>query len=273
MKTLCIYHGNCDDGFGAAYAVWKKFGAEVEYYPAMHGQSPPDVTDRDVIMVDFSYKRPVLLPMLAQCKSMLILDHHKTAEADLSSIEDPKLTVVFDMERSGSIITWDHFHSKETRPQLLMYVQDHDLWIKKLNYTDAVSVALRSYPQEFGLWDTLDVHALATEGTHIQRYYRTIVDEMKTKASMFVWKGHTVPVVNAPYFMASDVAGELSEGHPFAATYSVEADGSITYSLRSREDGIDVSEIAKSYGGGGHFHAAGCQVPLMVHNDIVGKSV
>jgi nanoRNase/pAp phosphatase (c-di-AMP/oligoRNAs hydrolase) len=36
---------------------------------------------------------------------------------------------------------------------------------------------------------------------------------------------------------------------------------SAIFSLRSTEEGLDVSEIAKLYGGGGHKHAAGFKVP------------
>ncbi len=60
-------------------------------------------------------------------------------------------------------------------------------------------------------------------------------------------------------FMSSEVAGELSEGHPFAAVY-VETSTDIIWSLRSRGD-FDVSEIAKKFGGGGHKNAAGFTVP------------
>lgn len=35
----------------------------------------------------------------------------------------------------------------------------------------------------------------------------------------------------------------------------------MSYSLRSREGGVDVSEIAKQFGGGGHKHAAGFRLP------------
>ncbi len=272
MKILCIYHGGCDDGFGAAYAVWKKYGEnQVEFYPATHGDPPPDVKGRDVIMVDFSYKSGVLQNMIGDCKTMLILDHHKTAESDLQGLHNPEkgIQVFFDMERSGATMAWDYFHSKNTRPSLISYVEDRDLWRKALPYSNEVTIALRSHLQAFDLWDTLKVTDLATEGTAIQRYYRTLVDDAKKDAQLFNFDGHMVPVVNASHFMSSEVAGELSDGHPFAATYSIKHDGMIVYSLRSRDNGIDVSEIAKSYGGGGHFHAAGFQVSKLVHtNDI-----
>lgn len=72
--------------------------------------------------------------------------------------------------------------------------------------------------------------------------------------------GYTVPVVNGSLFMSSEVAGELAEGHPFAAMYA-ETEKGVIWSLRSRNDGVDVSEVAKRYGGGGHKNAAGFTVP------------
>lgn len=62
-KPLCIYHGKCADGFTAAWAVYKAFGENVDFFEGVHGQEPPDVSGRDVILVDFSYKRAVLMAM------------------------------------------------------------------------------------------------------------------------------------------------------------------------------------------------------------------
>ena len=58
MKKLCIYHGNCADGFGAAIAVRLALGAHnVDFHPGVYQEFPPDIIDREVILVDFSYKR------------------------------------------------------------------------------------------------------------------------------------------------------------------------------------------------------------------------
>ena len=57
---LCIYHHNCADGFTAAWVVKKAFG-NVDFHPGKYNEPPPDVTGRDVIIVDFSYKYDVLL--------------------------------------------------------------------------------------------------------------------------------------------------------------------------------------------------------------------
>jgi len=262
---LCIYHGNCDDGFGAAFAVWKRDGYAVDYHAGIYGKAPPDVTGLDVAIVDFSYKRPIMVELAAKAKSILVLDHHKTAQADLDglSIECPNVTVEFDMNRSGAVMAWQHFNHDLELPKFFEYLQDRDLWTKALPGVDEFTAALRSYPQDFEEWDRLckgSVIDLIEEGMSIQRYYRTLVEQAKKHAHTRVVAGYAVPVVNASMFMSSEVAGELAEGHPFAAVYA-ETATDVIWSLRSREGGVDVSEIAKRFGGGGHKNAAGFTVP------------
>lgn len=59
MSTICIYHGNCADGFGAAWAVRKAL-PDCEFHAGIYQNTPPDVAGRDVVIVDFSYKRGVV---------------------------------------------------------------------------------------------------------------------------------------------------------------------------------------------------------------------
>src|ERR1035437_6368580 len=125
---LCIYHSPCPDGFTAAWIV-NKTPVYHEFYPGVYGDPPPDVTGRHVLLVDFSYKRPVLLKMAEQARQIFILDHHKSAEANLVDLP-PNVKCVFDMERSGAQIAWDWFFSSPSklRPLLVNYVGDQDLW-------------------------------------------------------------------------------------------------------------------------------------------------
>jgi len=263
--SKCIYHGGCDDGFGAAWAVREKMGDDCEYYPAVYQTDPPDVTGQDVILVDFSYKRPVLESIIEQCKSLIILDHHKTAAEDLEGIfEHQKVTGVFDMEKSGAMLAWEWFHPGERPPKLLEHIQDRDLWRFELPKTKEISMALRSYEQSFERWDCIIKHDaiddLAKEGEAINRFFNQKVQEAIRHAGEEIIGGYVVPTINAPHWMSSDLAGELAEGKPFAAVYWINKDGSTTYSLRSRGD-FDVSEIALKYGGGGHKNAAGFKLP------------
>ena len=262
MKKLCIYHGNCADGFTSAWVVRKALGDGVDFHAGVYQNEPPDVTGRDVVLVDFSYKRAVLEGMIERAASVLILDHHKTAQADLEGL--PGAVTVFDMERAGSRITWDHYFPKEAPPALLLHVEDRDLWRFALRKTREIQASVFAYPYEFKVWDYLmgaDLAQLAVEGEAIERKHFKDIRELVTVVTReFEIGGHRVPVANLPYTLTSDAGHMLAKDKPFAGCYWDTPDGRV-FSLRSTDDGMDVGEVAKLYGGGGHKHASGFRVP------------
>lgn len=297
-RTLCIYHGNCADGFTAAWVVRGALGVGVEFIPGVYGEDPPDVTGADVILVDFSYKRPVLDGLAAKARSVLVLDHHKTAQAeldgfgvDLSTWSPPfgwdryMLDVtqdgyegaagtpyrLFDMERSGAQLAWDFFNGGP-RPRLVDYVGDRDLWRFTLTGSREVAAVIFSHPYDFDTWhdlaagveDDSDLAAMIREGKAIERkHHKDIAELLKVTRREMVIGGVRVPVANLPYTMSSDAAGLMAQEAPFAACYYDRNDGLRVFSLRSRgEGGADVSAIAAAYGGGGHRNAAGFQMPI-----------
>lgn len=294
-KLLCIYHGNCADGFGAAWAVRNALGEKnVEFYPGVHQAPPPDVAGRDVLMVDFAYKRPVIEEMAADANSMFIIDHHKSAAEDLKpfivdeqtaakwlwpgankKISGLKTIALFDMERSGAGMTWDFFHDS-VRPRLIDHIEDRDLWRFALEGTREIQAAVFSYPYDFGVWSDLmqrPLDDLRREGEAIERkHHKDIAELLKVcRRKMFI-AGYEVPVASLPYTLTSDACHAMckpvDEGllgvfvPEFAACYWDTPDGRV-FSLRSddRYGGLDVSEIATQYGGGGHRNAAGFKVP------------
>lgn len=266
MNPLIIYHANCLDGFGAAYAAYAYFSArnvEAEYYPASHGDEPPECDGREVYIVDFSYKRDVLKRICAVAGKVTILDHHITAQEELDGLEreHANLTVVFDMDKSGAVLSWEHFHQAPV-PALLQHVQDRDLWRFELDGTDEINTALMSHPFSFEFWQQLaeSAESLATlraEGVTLNRYRRQLIEQYKRRAVIGKVAGYEVPVVNAPHVIISELLGELAMEYPFAAGYQ-DKGPKRSWSLRSRRDGgEDVAKIAERFGGGGHRNAAG----------------
>lgn len=262
---LCIYHGNCADGFGAAWSVRRALG-DIDFHAGVYGEAPPDVTAREVIMVDFSYKRPVLEQMMEKCETLVIIDHHKTAQEDLAGFGNirPGVKVIFDMDRSGAGLTWDCMMPGVPRPRLIDHIEDRDLWRFALPKTREIQAAVFSYPYDFKVWDELmamPTPELAMEGIAIERKHHKDIAELVgvTKRRMKIG-GHDVPVANLPYTLTSDAGNLMAEGEQFAACYWDTPTGRV-FSLRSRPNGLDVSEIAKSYGGGGHKNASGFQRP------------
>lgn len=266
MQGICIYHANCADGFTAAWAVRQAAGDRYEYVPAMHDDPPPTVDGREVVIVDFSYPRPVMERLAARAGSILILDHHQTAQQQLQPLLDAGvIDGVIDQSRSGAMLAWDHFHPGEAPPQLLRHVQDRDLWQWQLPGTREIVAGLLSYEFSFPNWDRLmavDPATLLQDGAAIVRNRRKEMDEvLPLVARRLRIGGHVVPAANLPPNMAAEGANRLARDAPFAAAYW---DGPTvrTFSLRSRSGGLDVSEIARGYGGGGHRNAAGFRLPL-----------
>lgn len=260
MKKLCIYHGYCLDGFASACAVLQKFGPNnIELFPGVYQEPPPDVQGREVIMVDFSYKRDVLIDMASKATKILILDHHETAEQDLVNLPD-NVSAIFNMNHSGCVITWNYFFPDKEPPTLFRHIEDRDLWRFNIEHTDEIATALSSYHLDFAVWEKLleqPTEILAQEGAVILRkQLKDIVEFIGTAAFRSTVASHEVPVLNAPYMWASKAGHLMCRGEKFAACYWDAPEGR-KFSLRSDENGMNVAKIASMFGGGGHERAAG----------------
>lgn len=276
---LVIFHAKCPDGVAAAWAAWTIFGDLAEYRPASYGEAPPPVVSdagepRDVLIVDFSYPRDAMVRMHGEAKSLVVLDHHKTAREACEGLA----FCTFDMERSGAGLAWDTLHPGEPRPWLIDYVEDRDLWRHRLADSKAINAWLHEQPRTIEGFDAasrepLDV--VRRVGAQILAEQRVYIDAVKQRASLaMVGRFGPVPVVECGRHLASEIVGELSEGHPFAASWQAR-EGAVHYELRSRGEGVDVSEIARAFGGGGHRNAAGFSASQPVHvclNDMQEQS-
>lgn len=256
------YHANCYDGFGAAWAAWRKLGDEgVEYRAVSYGEAPLDLHNTDqgkLYLLDFSYQRKILL-MLAKEFDITVLDHHKTAKADLEGL--PFAT--FDLEKSGAVLAWEHFHPGDPVPLMLKYLEDRDLWRFALPGSREVSQWMRSWPFDFLRWDHLNIlfdeslENIIAEGVALLRFQDQQVGLMADRVEWITLAGHRVPCVNATLFF-SEVGEELCKRHPEApfSAYYLDWPDRRQWGLRSRA-GFDCSVVAKAYRGGGHPGAAG----------------
>lgn len=277
---LVIYHGNCADGFGAAWCFWHMLvkdgtdGRKFNFHPGVYGETPPDVTDKLVYIVDFSYNHTVIKEMLKTAYNIHIIDHHKTAIEDLTGkfTENDNITFTFDIEHSGAMLAWQFLNGTDSPvPTMIKYIEDRDLWRFNLPFSKEISVYQFSWPYNFEIWELIHKNMNLEENINstiiecgsaiLRKHNKDIAELLEVTKTFKEISGHVVPVANLPYTMASDAADILAEGYPFAACYYV-TDTHCVYSLRSTKDGIDVSAVAKFYGGGGHKHAAGFKIPI-----------
>jgi oligoribonuclease NrnB/cAMP/cGMP phosphodiesterase (DHH superfamily) len=299
---ICVYHMPCDDGFASAWIVHGKW-PDCALAPTNYGLAFPDVdiVGKKLLIADFSYKPDVLADLLKRgAHSIVVLDHHKTAEADLAQFkvgqsgldlahldgmfrdmirqQRPPILARFELERSGASLTWEFCYPVLPLPKLIAHIEDRDLWRMALPDTRKIILLLRSYPYNFLQWEDLintfdlpveknelgQVHYFLDQAAAIERFYDCKIAEMAPTAtlrSIAKWDG--VPIAHAPYAFASDLGHELLKAYPDApfAAVVVDAYGGRTYSLRSEDSRQDVSEVAKLFGGGGHRNAAGFRVP------------
>lgn len=188
VKPLVIYHADCADGFGAAFAAWLKFGEWAEYLPMQYGKIDYDsdgffnlceheadnpavyVNNREVYILDFSFPRQVMESLFPRTKKVVWLDHHKTAFEMwcgeykrgmhwLSTTEQPSLGLHYielNDNKSGAMLAWEYFHPDKEVPMLIKHIDDSDRWQFKLEGTKEFNKALWSYaPWSFKQWHHL----------------------------------------------------------------------------------------------------------------------
>lgn len=259
MRVI-VYHDNCHDGITALWVALQVWPDALPYEGRY--SDPPNfdlLEGHDVVCLDFAWKRPAMLELEKRANSLMVLDHHKSAETELEGLS----FAFFDMERSGAGLAWDVLHGGK-RPQLINYVEDRDLWRFALPWTREIHAACSSFPLTLEHRANLvhrcelDEQTLIAEGVAILRYHEQLVTTAAERARWERIGGVEVPSIACPLpEIVSDLGHRLAEDAPFAAVWCEQPDGTTTYSLRSRPEGADVSEVARAYGGGGHRNAAG----------------
>jgi len=238
-------------------------------YADASATSLPDVDGKTVYLLDFSYPREIMLELAERAQDVIVLDHHKSAQADLEDlIDDEIVNGEFDMERSGAMMAWNFFFFDQEPPKFVEYVQDRDLWIKELPNCEEINLAMFSYDYTFENWDKIagsSIESLLSDGKAIHRKHMKDVRELinTCEQRMTIGGFENIPTVNANHFFGSDLCAMLCKEEPFAAYFSYNSNGQIVFGLRSSADyehAEDVSVIAKAYGGGGHVHASGFRV-------------
>ena len=284
-KVVVCYHAGCNDGFGAALVLWYLFGGRGEYR-AMRYDAPfkaEDYVGRLVLMVDFSLKRPALLELARAADCLVIIDHHKSARAELAELfsedgastpgsGDLQIYCWFDMEHSGATMTFQQVRSllphtvPVTKLQLLLsYIEDRDLWTWVLPNSREFSSALSMWHKSFAGWnakirsyESVEVmySSLVQEGDIILQRDRKLVDGLAARAVHRFFEGLHAIEVNSNVFW-SELGERLAHLAPVVMVWGVQSDGRYRYELRTQDKEVDVSELARLYGGGGHKAAAG----------------
>lgn len=260
-NIIVIYHGECDDGFGSAYAAWKKFGDKAAYVPTIHQVAPPlGLEGKDLYLLDFTYSEEVIRELLKVVKSITVIDHHAMMEPAAQAATNH----LFNIEHSGAVLAWNYFHPGILAPLFLQYVEDGDLWRFNLPHSRALVEIFRVTPHDFKVWDAMvreceDEKILAQwveKGNILLEYKGRIVAKLVHSGEEVEFEGYRVRAVNTGPMFKSEVGAILAEKYPpFGILWSYR-DGRVIVSLRAN-GAVNVAELAQRHGGGGHPNSAG----------------
>ncbi len=261
-RTVILYHGNCPDGFGGAYAAWKKFGDSAEYIPLFRDVPPPapeSFSDAHLYFIDFSYPQEQMDQYVANANGVTVLDHHEGVEDVITTMPEYRYT----SEHSGSVIAWQYFHPETPAPLLLQYVEQGDLYKFEMPESEEILSYVYTRPQAFLEWDMLAAQLedpiqrarIIEKGASYAEHKQVIVEQIMRQAELVEFEGHRTYLASTSKQFTSPVGNSLAKKlPPLAMVASVHSWG-LRVSLRSDSD-TDVSALARKYGGNGHPYAA-----------------
>jgi len=268
MKSIIIlYHKNCPDGFGAAWAAWKKFGAKAEYIAVEPRTLPShELKNKEIYVLDNSYSKEVQTQLRQNNKKVVIIDHHESSQEDVQYFSEN----MFNNNHSGAVLSWQYFFPNKRVPELLQYIEDGDLWRFKLPKSKIITTYCYSYPFDFKIWNALTKEVetakgrknVLEKGEAITRYKDTLIGEVIQKAQLVKFENIKTLAVNSSAKRINSGIGHVlyEKMPPISIVWHIGKD-SIHISLRSNGK-IDVAKLAQQYGGGGHEQAAGFELPL-----------
>lgn len=274
------YHGGCNDGWCAAFAVahlLKK--PDLDLRAVAYGQPLEPITKR-TLFVDWCPPSEWLEEQDPELVG--IIDHHATAEGTIFWWRGKGGRALYDADHSGAYLACEcliRALSSLTAERLfvpwyVLYVEDRDLWRWSLPKSREVNAYLATIPHTLADWAGVgSANWVSPEVVHQGTGALKAIDEYvkKTAAQGFLASidKHDIPIVNASYQHGSEVADELmrTTGADMAAYFFLRPDGKWQYGFRSRA-AIDCSVVAKASGGGGHKNAAGCQTNGPIHEYI-----
>lgn len=283
MEPLILYHADCLDGFAAAWVAWHAY-PDATFLPVAYNKPPPDVADKHVFILDFSYPPDIITDMLRVAKHITMIDHHESTLQRQYPLNQ-KLDLILDTSRCGAWLTLDYFRRQEEGKfssvfsaaveRLIEYIDDQDRHVLQMPRIHEVIAVLAAVPRTMPNWTKLAVQMhenamdVFTQGAIILAARTQLAKEIAATAVQATWlwtEGMedkvALPAVvcNCPHGMTGivfELLVQQGQDNPDLVIFYQDSGASRRFSLRSTATGPIVRKLAECYGGGGHDHAAG----------------
>ena len=272
---VCVYHDPCQDGISSAWVVFNALsGRELQFVPDNYNEhraefalTPTNLKNKHLIITDYSFSAERMIELSKLAETVTILDHHtKSKDEIVPLLESGDIHGVFDMKKSGCLVTWDFFHAEEA-PLFLQHISDRDLFTFNLPDSRAIYYACLSDEYNVVKWDQMirqcSTDVLAEIGRPILEKSMQEIPKIAATSELLSVRGWNVPVVEVKDdSLSSEVCAYIYKESdvPFVVAYCKHG-AFVKVSFRSKlGSGVNVNEIAMFFGGGGHIHASGVKV-------------
>lgn len=264
---VVLYHGDCPDGFGGAWAAWKKFGSLARYVGLFDRRQLPMRIEnkKEVYLIDWIYDNPKIMEELCRDNERVIgIDHHVSTEKIIKKMPG----AVFDTAHSGAMLAWKYFFPKKKPPQLIRYVEDYDIWKFALKDTAAVANIISGRKMEFHEWSKLarelensrSRKKLIETGNILLAEKKRIVMKLAGGAEPVRLLGYKVFAANSPIFR-DEIGNELARRMPPFAIIWWQKGQNMRISFRANKP-FNLLTALKKLNARGHPQAASIIWPL-----------
>jgi len=304
-----IYHKKCPDGFTGFFLLHQSrlidFNAKI-MPDVPSAKFPPNDINGNVIIVDVAYKFEVLEKIIKQSKSVLFIDHHVTIRDDTIKLEKMypnKFKTIYNEKKSGATLVWEYLYPKKKHPKFIDLIEDNDTGTWKIpgvkdfmsgfNVNYNLKLTNENIIKFKSLFKKSTVLKLMKIGKIYNEYRQYLVDENSTRISITkfpsemiynqfrnqfnkigqykvaVYCGSSCP---NPSELAKKILLDTKADIFVSWVLNLDRD---EYVLTLRSENVDVGNIAKLFGGGGHTYAAACSFKSNRYNitDLFGDMI
>lgn len=246
-----------------------------------------------LFITDISVKKELADALNNVSDKVILLDHHKTAlwlneyPFALVQVEDESVGKMCGAYLFYEYLKKNHKEFDDTPALKLFidYVRMYDTWEWKEKYDNIIPKRLNDLmyidgPNEFinkmvyrlgnnlFILDDTDLMKLQIEQTYINSYIAQKNETLMVNDDLF--PRYTVGITFADKYI-SELGNKLCELHPELDFVVLINMSTLTVSYRTVKDNLDLSDIAKRFGGGGHPKASGSRFDVSIVNDMLNN--
>ena len=246
-----------------------------------------------LFITDISVKKELADALNNVSDKVILLDHHKTAlwlneyPYALVQVEDDSVGKMCGAYLFYEYLKKNHKEFDDTPALKLFidYVRMYDTWEWKEKYDNIIPKRLNDLmyidgPNEFidkmvyrlgnnlFIFDDTDLMKLQIEQTYINSYIAQKDESLIVNDDLF--PEYTVGITFADKYI-SELGNKLCELHPELDFVVLINMSTLAVSYRTVKDDLDLSDIAKGFGGGGHPKASGSRFDASIVNDMLNN--